>query len=214
MITLQQPRPSIHGFGVLSLEDVPFLKQILARVASDFEGQIKMLEIGVANGGTTIGVYNHCHASGWGFRWVGLDMECGAPAFDLGDWGKFICGNFQQEQVYEQVDRYVADTGEFNLLFIDGCHCAQCCRLDFIIYHPLLCHGGYLLFHDTCSHPDWQGHHIQCQPDRFIGTREALRILGFSPLTRPDYQFVGEQDAGTTQGMMCFRKLQGLTPNP
>lgn len=160
-----------------------------------------MLEVGVANGGTTIGVYEFCQRVGRTFLWTGLDMECGRPAFNLGKWGRFICGDFHTPEVYKQIE------GNCNLLFIDGCHCQQCCALDFTLYAPKVEPGGIILFHDTCDHPDWQDHHTQCKPDRFIGTRAALKELGLCPLIRPGYQFIGEQNEGRTQGMMAFQRL-------
>lgn len=202
-MTLQQPRHSPHGFGVLSLEDVPFMFDTLHRVADEFDRRIVMLEIGVANGGTTIGIYNHCKLMGWGFNWVGLDMVCGRPAFDLGDWGKFICGDCHSPEVINQVMK----EGEFNFIFIDGCHCRECVRLDFVLYSPLLVSGGLLAFHDTCPATTWQNHHIQCQPDRFIETRAALEDLKLLPCRRSDYNFIAEQAQGETQGMILYRKI-------
>jgi hypothetical protein len=197
-MTLKQPRHSPHGFGILSTEDVPFFKQALRFVAGEFK-EVRMLEIGVANGGTTIGVYNECQTFNWPLTWHGMDMECGRPAFDLGSWGTFHCGDFHK--VHQQVPN------GFNFLFIDGCHCYQCVTMDFEIFASKVVKRGLILFHDTNSHPSWQNHHEQCKPGRMIETRRALADLKLFPLRRTDYAFIGEQNEGTTQGLTLFQKL-------
>lgn len=197
---MNQPRHSPHGFGVLSLEDVPFLKQTLRRVAEEF-GEIRMIELGVANGGTTIGIYNWCHERVVKFEWQGCDILAGKPDFDLGDWGRFHCGNFHTPEIVNAV------FGKANLLFIDGCHCYNCVVEDFMLYSPKVAKNGFVLFHDTCAYDGWQNHHTQCKPDRMIETRRALNDLSLWPLKRDDYKFIAEQNEGKTQGMMLFQKL-------
>ena len=200
-----KPHPSPHDFGVLSMEDIPFWLGTLQRVAMDF-GEVVMLELGVANGGTTIGTKRHCDQMGWQFEWVGLDMACGRPAFDLGRWGIFLEGDLHTAQAYNRV----ADTPHaysFNLLMIDDCHCFEDCRDSFLRYSPLVRKGGYIAFHDTNAAPGWQGYHEQCKPDRFIGVRNALKSLGLMDGSNIDYEFIGEQDRGTTQGFRLYRKL-------
>lgn len=200
---MKQPRYSPHGFGILSTEDIPFLKQTLQRVVDEFGERvgIKLIELGVANGGTTIGIFNWCEEQYVNFRWQGLDNPCGAPDFDLGVWGRFYSGDFHDPKIVGAVE------GGANLLFIDGCHCYNCVVDDFLLYSPKVAQNGFILFHDTNSNPNWQNHHQQCKPDRMIETRRALRDLNLWPINRDDYKFIGEQDEGKTQGMMLFQKL-------
>jgi hypothetical protein len=182
------------------MQDIPFLRQSLQRVVDEF-GEIKMIELGVANGGTTIGIYNWCAKNNVNFRWQGCDIIDGEPYFDLGSWGRFYCGDFHTSKIVKAVE------GGANLLFIDGCHCYNCVTDDFMLYSPKLAPKGFLLFHDTCSHKSWQDHHKQCKPDKMIETRRALKDLNLLPLNRTDYAFWGEQNEGTTQGMALFQKL-------
>lgn len=185
------------------MQDAPFLKRSLQRVVDAFGARhgIKMIELGVANGGTTIGIYNWCVENYVYFRWQGCDIQAGAPEFDFGQWGRFHCGNFHKPEIVKAVEDGA------NLLFIDGCHCYNCVIDDFMLYSEKVVPNGFILFHDTCSHPDWQNHHIQCKPDSMIETRRALKDLGLSPLTRDDYRFIAEQNQGNTQGMMLFQKV-------
>lgn len=179
------------------------MEATLQRVVDEFGANvgIKMIELGVANGGTTIGIYNWCVKFYVLFRWQGFDMAIGKPSFEPDGWGEFIEGNFHSLGVY-------AKGRECNLLFIDGCHCYECVMKDFAIFSSKVCKRGFILFHDTNSHPDWQNHHEQCQPGRMIETRRALRDLQLYPVTlRDDYKFIGEQNEGKTQGMMLFQKI-------
>lgn len=206
MNTLPQPRYSPHGYGILSMEDAPFMEHCLHLVMRE-HGRIRFLELGVANGGTTVGVYNHCQKMRWPFQWVGMDMAIGAPSFDLGDWGRFIVGDFHDADNVERAKQ--AMPNGYNLLFVDGAHCFCCCTKDFELYSPMVVKNGYVIFHDTCSHKDWQNNPAfpQCKPDTFIETRRALRELNLDPCTREDYAFVGQQDNGTGQGMYCVQKV-------
>lgn len=199
-----KPHPSPHDYGILSMEDIGFWENTLQRVAMDF-GEVVMLELGVANGGTTIGTKRHCDKMGWPFRWVGLDMTCGRPTFDLGDWGSFVEGDIQSPENNAQVPE-----NTFNLLLVDSCHCRFCCTADFLGYNSKVVVGGYVSFHDSNPDPNWALHHEQCRPDRFIDVRGALADLKLLPCTRPDYQFIGEQANGKTQGMYLIQKLAML----
>jgi len=45
-----------------------------------------------------------------------------------------------------------------DLLFIDGDHSYEGCRLDFEMYRDLVAPDGLIVFHDICMFPDeWQG---------------------------------------------------------
>ena len=205
MNELPQPRHSPHGFGLLSMNDVPFLEHTLHLVASK-HGNIRMLELGVANGGTTAGIYNHCQKMKWPFSWIGMDHKIGRPEFPLGDWGKFIEGDLYHPQNWQQVP------DDINLLFIDPCHCTSHTVEAFNLFERNVIRDGYILFHDTCSHPDWQGKWEQCKPDRFIGTREALKLLRLDKESlvavadNSNYEYIGEQDRGTGQGMYLVQR--------
>lgn len=207
MSQLPQPRHSPHGYGLLCMADVPFLEQAIVRVDSQHE-KLSMLELGVANGGTTAGVYNFCHRLGIRFQWTGMDHACGRPGFPLGDWGKFIEGDLYHPKNWDQV------SDDINLLFVDCCHCFTHTVEAFELYKDKVVKDGYVLFHDTCSHRDWQNnpapHLAQCAPDRFIETRRAINWLGLMPggllLEGGDFRFIGEQDSGTGQGMYLVKK--------
>lgn len=212
MNELPQPRHSPHGFGLLSMADAPYFKGILDMVAKTL-GRVAMLELGVANGGTTAGAFNYCQKRGYLFTWVGMDHEIGKPAFPLGDWGTFIQGDLYHPHNWAKVP------DDINLLFVDCCHCVSCTVEAFELYDSKVVPGGYVLFHDTCSHPDWQNnpapHLAQCKPDRFIGTRAALDILklsiGHHDCTRDGWTYISQQDSGTGQGMYLVQKLRTIT---
>lgn len=203
------PRPSWHKdsphpYGLLSMDDVTFLEALLDRVYREF-GHVAFLEIGVANGATLYGMVERCERLGVPFRWTGIDVGGGPDPMPPNC--TFIPG--RSEHVYVQV------TGEFNILFVDGCHDSNHVVLDFLNYSQYLPVGAFALFHDTNESITWVGlgHTDTYQgegpmhPDFGIGVRMGLKKLGLLDGMRKDWQFVDEQKAGTVQGMMLFQKL-------
>lgn len=189
-----------HNYGVLSCEDAPFWENVVSQVAARWAGDVVMLEVGVGTGGTATGTAAFCAGRGWSFSWVGLDGTDVTQMVIPKSNAKFIHGNFHDEAINNQVP-----DDAFNLVFIDGCHCLECVKNDFWIFAPKLVVGGTLAFHDT--HPNWQGKHVQCQPDRFIGVRAALSELELLPCVNPLYRFTGEQDNGNGHGFRTYEKI-------
>lgn len=192
-----------HGYGVLSFEDVAFLEKHLATIAKEFSMRVSLLEIGTASGYTGKGISRFCGSIGAKLKYQCIDGVCGRPhPGNLPDGGIFHCGD--SRELFESIN------GSFNLIFIDACHCNNCCILDFLNYSPKCVVGGYVLFHDTNPSPKWQGAHWQGHgpktPAFCLGVRMALDKLGLLHGKRTDWSFVDEQKAGEGFGMMLFRK--------
>lgn len=204
------PRPewaknSPHPYGLLSMQDYPFLERWLDKIGFQF-GSIQMLEIGVANGATLYGICEFCERKIIPLEWTGIDLPGVGPA-EMPPGCKFIAG--RSEEVYVKID------GPFNLVIIDGDHSSNAVCLDFLNYAPMVVKGGIIMAHDTINHPGWiglahpgsyQGHGPQ-HADFGIGVRAALKKLGLLDNLRSDWTFVDEQTQGTVQGYCVFRKL-------
>ena len=108
--------------------------------------------------------------------------------------------------------------GKFNLLLIDGCHCAIHAMCDFLNYFPFLDVNGICMFHDTASRgaedeQDYfaQDHSDVGMPDSVLGVRNGLKKLGPLQGYRADWKFVEEHPNETgLMGMMVYQKLKEL----
>ena len=106
---------------------------------------------------------------------------------------------------------------EFNLLFVDACHCITHSAMDFLNYSPHVVVGGYALFHDTAGIGPkadknyWpQDHSVYGQPPSMLGVRDGLIKLGLLQGHRTDWKLEWEISEGDLQGMCCFKKLKAL----
>ena len=76
-------------------------------------------------------------------------------------------------------------------VLIDGCHCAACCREDFLAVEPRVAPGGVVLFHDASPLCDgalqgnWHG-------AMTIEVRPVLRELGLLDNTRPGWRLLAD----------------------
>ncbi len=198
---------SPHGYGLLSMEDVQFLERTIDLATMGASG-LRMVEIGVQSGLTMAGIWNYVEKKGGSFEWVGVDLPGYGPS-SVPPNSRFI--GEPSEDAWRHLEGM-----EFDLIFIDGCHCSNHTILDFANFSPFLRFGGLCLFHDTNGSEDWvglghpggyQGHGPE-HPAWGIGVRAGLKKLGLlPPVQRKDWEFLGEQKVGNVQGMMLFRKV-------
>jgi len=79
----------------------------------------------------------------------------------------------------------------FHAVLIDGCHCAACCRADFLAVEPRVAPGGVVLFHDASPLCDgalqgnWHG-------AMTIEVRPVLRELGLLENERPGWRLLAD----------------------
>lgn len=198
------PRPSWnsnapHKYGVITFGEAAMLDSLCNKIKSEF-GYLSLLEIGMAGGATMAGIMERCSEIGCPCNYHGVDGEGGKPEFKPENATYYIGDS---AEVFTNV------SGQFNLLFIDGCHCVNHCMLDFLNYSPMVVVGGYCLFHDT-NDTIWQGDHYQGHgpkhPEFHIGVRAALRKLGLLAGLRKDWRLVAEVKDTEIMGMMLFRK--------
>jgi hypothetical protein len=196
----------VHDYGVLSIEDAALMDEMLLRVGREFDGKVKMLELGHAGGMTARGVKRFCDKSGLQLRYYGIDKACGAPTQPMFQGGIFHQG--ETDEIFDSVNE------DFNLIFIDACHCNNHVILDFCNYGPRCVVNGYVMFHDTHPSSTWQGCHYQHHgpkiPAFHIQVRSALRKLGLLTGKRTDWELVKEETGGTGMGMMVYKKLDKL----
>lgn len=173
-------------------------------------GHVRFLEIGVFGGGTVTGVVNKCKAIGCPVYAAGVDFPEWKPSPPpLPDY---------EFHPTDSMDAFRGIRGEFNFLFVDGCHCVNHAMCDFLNYSPFVVNGGYCLFHDTAlptgqaTQGTWpQNHSYAGKPDSVLGVREGLKKLGLLQGHRKDWKLVGEVPSSTgLMGMHLFQKVLDL----
>lgn len=101
---------------------------------------ISFLEIGVQGGGTARGIKSILESNGYALDYTGIDSGrdgCTAPPFDGAKM--YITESENPPDLTGQ---------EFDLVFIDGCHCFQHALADFYNYSGYV-KDGFIMFHDT-----------------------------------------------------------------
>jgi hypothetical protein len=182
---------------------------ILADLKTRF-GAIRFLEIGICGAGTVRGVYRKAGELQCPVHCAGVDFECYRPDPFPSPHYDFHAG--------DSMDQWRNIKKEFNLLFVDGCHCVNHSMMDFLNYSPFVVVDGYALFHDTASDgPDdhqgaWpQNHSYAGQPPSMLGVRGGLKKMGLLQGHRSDYKLIKELPSGDgLMGMMLFQKLKPL----
>lgn len=196
-------------YGFVRPVEADLIDGLLDTIKREF-GTVRFLEIGVFGGGTVTGVVNRCKAIGVPVYAAGVDFPSQKPApVPLPDY------EFHDT---DSLDAWRGITGEFNFLFVDGCHCVNHAQCDFLNYSPKVVVGGYCLFHDTAlptgqhEQGEWpQDHSYAGKPASVLGVRQALENLGLLQGHRKDWQLVTEIPSDTgLMGMMLFRRVLAL----
>jgi hypothetical protein len=208
-MSLKLPRPAwnkngTHKYGVWTHGEAAFMDRFLARVGREF-GDVRFLEIGVAEGATMAGILERCDELGLSCHYEGVDGECGKPGF-LPPNCVFHQGD--SAQVFPQIPP------GFNILFVDGSHNNNYVCLDFLNYSTKVVVGGYVIFHDSIGTAKWEGLHYQGTgpdiPEFRIAVRMALKKLGLLQGYRKDWQFVEEIKDTEIMGMYVVKKMLPL----
>lgn len=196
-------------YGFIRPIEADLIDDTLAKLKAEF-GEVRFLEIGVFGGGTVTGLVKKCQEIGVPVYAAGVDFASQKPApVPLPDY------EFHDT---DSMDAWRGIAGDFNLLFVDGCHCVNHAQADFLNYSPFVKVGGYCLFHDTAlptgqhEQGDWpQDHSYAGKPASVLGVRQALENLGLLQGHRKDWQLVKEIPSDTgLMGMVLLKKLLPL----
>lgn len=111
------------------------------------EGKLKLLEVGVFGGATARGIKDFCDQNGIALDYWGVDNGA-HPGFN---------GSFQPNIPFPGAKFIKGDSVEvthqlpndFNVIFLDGCHCFNHVILETIHYSKKVVSGGFLIHHDT-----------------------------------------------------------------
>lgn len=188
--------------------EADLLDRLIPMIRNRF-GMMRFLEIGVFGGGTVTGIVKKCQEIGCPVVASGVDFAAWKPnPVPIHDY-EFYAG--------DSMDQWREVRGQFNLLFIDACHCVVHTSQDFLNYSPLVEAGGYILLHDTALPTDlgkdkqeeWpQDHSYAGKANSPLGVREALKKLGLLDNRRSDFEFVEEIKSSTgLMGMMLYQRI-------
>jgi hypothetical protein len=190
------------NYGMLTGEDFLTMDMTLEILCSKFgRGPLKVLEIGVHNGGTSRGMKAFIESKGRTIEYWGIDRDTQTkPPFE---GATLVIGD--SLSVCEEIP------AGLHLIFIDGCHCLFHAKNDFLLFGELLQQGGLVAFHDTTPnavYQDYQGHGHPEDPHSYISVRKAIKDLGLFEGRRPDWELVLDRP-GTEKigGITVFQKL-------
>lgn len=143
-------------YGGAMLDDTRELGWILFQIARGMAlqfGEIRALEIGVRQGGTTIPLLFGLHSTVPHGHLVSIDND-----LELPNAYKVACANV--ERLGFEWELFLADSrtwqspySQYHLIYIDADHSYEGVRADFEKYGPLLVKDGLMLFHDAEDHP-------------------------------------------------------------
>lgn len=197
-----------NKYGFITDKEAALIDGLLLDIQKQF-GAIRFLEIGVMAAGTVKGIYQRAHEIQCPVHCEGIDFVFYKPNPTPDAEYVFHGG--------DSLDMWRTMTGEFNLLFVDGCHCCNHAMLDFLNYSPMVVVNGYALFHDTAGEGpenkqgEWpQDHSYAGKPPSTLGVREGLRKIGLLQGHRADWRFVTEIKESDLMGMCLFQKVKAL----
>lgn len=195
-----------HRYGWITKKESQFVENLLGEIQKEF-GQIRFLEIGVFGGCTMLGITEWAENHG---------CPCQCEGVDIGPKPNFVPEGYVYHQG-DSMDQWRSMSGEFNLLWVDGCHCIIHSMCDFLNYSPFVTLGGYCLFHDTAGigGDDVQGeypqdHSYAGKPSSVLGVRQGLKKMGLLQGHRTDWQLIGEIKESDIMGMSVFKKMKAL----
>lgn len=198
-------------YGAILQEDVDVLEACLNiltdprdREAGHRGRPVRVLEIGMHDGGTARGIENFVKSWALALEYVGIDPDDGTsrPRY-VPENGIVIIGD--SADVFNRVPF------GFDLVWVDGCHCMNHVMLDTIHYAPCVRPGGFMLFHDV--NPRGQGSHHQYHgpdtPEFGLATDMAHEAIRFpwAPWTKFMESWPTEEGR-TDCGTRAYRKGQ------
>lgn len=197
-----------HRYGWITEKEASLLDDLCVTLKNQF-GAIRFLEIGVFGGATAFGLYERAEQINCPIHCEGVDIPQGRPPFESIKDYVFHEG--------DSMDMWRTFGGEFNLLFIDGCHCVNHSMMDFLNYSPMVVVGGYCLFHDTAGSglDNVQGafpqdHSYAGRTPSVLGVRSGLKKMGILQGHRTDWNLVQEIKESDVMGMCLFQKKNPL----
>ncbi|MCH9609878.1 MAG: hypothetical protein S4CHLAM45_13960 [Chlamydiales bacterium] len=161
---IQQITDEVDGF--LSQNGDNLLEgETLYYLAKKYAPGGDVAEIGSWKGKSTIWLANGCR--GTKSHVYAIDHHEGSPEHQSKENEVWTFEEFKQNIANASVTDYVipvvkkskealSDTGELNLLFIDGAHEYDAVKEDLNLWFPKVKEGGCIAFHDT-SLPGWSG---------------------------------------------------------
>lgn len=158
----------MNGYGALNFDDVMLLEAALNMAGA--KGTLSFLEIGVHDGETAQGVKKFCDARKIELSYTGIDIKKPNPCPSF-EGAKFIQG--ESEYVFAKTEF------QYDIIFIDACHCLNHVMLDILNYNEKVGWKGYMLFHDTSMYvqgkvPDHHGPvELHCR------VRDAMAKIGW-----------------------------------
>ena len=171
------------GYGAIVLEDVAVLEACLFALQDQFipglDHVIRVLEIGMHDGGTARGIENYLKPVSDRIgrnllRYTGIDPENGSTRpRHIPAGGKVIIGD--SAEVFSQVE------GPLDLVWVDGCHCMNHVILDVAHYATMIRVGGFILFHDANPTAQGQTHqyHGPDIPEFAVSVTKGLEAIQF-----------------------------------
>lgn len=199
------------GYGAIVQEDVDVLEAcmyelVLGKTHHLFQGQLRVIEIGMHDGGTAKGIEAYCqsitntHHNVY-LEYYGIDPDDGTTRpRHIPKNGKVICG--QSSEVFDQVPP------EVDLVWVDGCHCRNCVILDIVNYAPKVKVGGFLCFHD--ANPVGQGQEHQYHgpeiPEFGLQIHAAIAALRFPWDVWEQFMFKYPTDRHNC-GTLAYRRI-------
>jgi len=200
-----------NRYGFMREVEADLLDQLLAQIKVQF-GEIKGIEVGVFGAGTTRGIYRWGKEHDCPVSLIGIDFEQYRPNPTPDPNYNFIAK--------DSMDAWREIQGQYNFLFVDGCHCVNHSMCDFLNYSPFVQVGGFCLFHDTAlptslgkqEQEKWpQDHSYAGKPSSVLGVREGLKKLGLLQGYRTDWKLVEEVPSDTgLMGMVLLQKTKEL----
>ena len=164
------------GYGAILNEDIDVLEECLfsAIAESSADHPLRVLEIGMHDGGTARGIEAYCARMGAKLEYVGIDPDEGKLRPRYTPAGAVVIIGDSAE-VFSQV------TGEFDLVWVDGCHCFNHVVLDTLHYEKKVRDGGFICYHDV--NPVGEGaehqYHGPVIPEFGLAVNQALKALRF-----------------------------------
>jgi len=137
--------------GFMAPEETARLMSIVVELAN-LHKEVRILEIGVAKGGTAAAMMRKVVECGSRYKYIGVDaMDAWHPTLfprnEVQGDIHMVPHRSQDARAKEAVAA-LAPAG-VHLLLVDGCHCAACTQSDWDWYAPMVVAGGYMAFHDT-----------------------------------------------------------------
>ncbi len=174
--------PFCCGYGAIVSEDVAVLEACLTVALMDgharnWDGgppKLRIVEIGMHDGGTAKGIEDFLAARGVALDYVGIDPDDGTTRTrHVPNDGKVIVG--------KSAESFHLVEGNIDLLWIDGCHCLNCVVLDTIHYTPKVRKGGFVCFHDVNEVGEGSEHqyHGPDIPEFGLAVNHALAAIRF-----------------------------------